>query len=79
MDREKLKLIIKNLESLVDCLKSEVYSDVDAYSKDPVYKEVATFIEDYDEVFYDEEEDDFESIRVNQKYKLTNDDDGDGL
>ena len=79
MDREKLKLIIKNLESLVECLKSEVYSDVDAYSKDPLYKEVATFIEDYDEVFYDEEEDDFESIRVNQKYKLTNDDDGDGL
>jgi len=79
MDREKLKLIIKNLESLVECLKSEVYSDVDAYTKDPLYKEVATFIEDYDEVFYDEEEDDFESIRVNQKYKLTNDDDGDGL
>ncbi len=79
MDREKLKLIIKNLESLVDCLKSEVYSDVDAYTKDPLYKEVATFLEDYDEVFYDEEEDDFESIRVNQKYKLTNDDDGDGL
>ena len=79
MDKEKLKLIIKNLESLVDCLKSEVYSDVDAYTKDPLYKEVATFLEDYDEVFYDEEEDDFESIRVNQKYKLTNDDDGDGL
>ncbi len=79
MDKEKLKLIIKNLESLVECLKSEVYSDVDAYSKDPLYKEVATFLEDYDEVFYDEEEDDFESIRVNQKYKLTNDDDGDGL
>ncbi len=78
MDKEKLKLIIKNLESLVECLKSEVYSDVDAYTKDPLYKEVATFLEDYDEVFY-EEEDDFESIRVNQKYKLTNDDDGDGL
>lgn len=79
MDREKLKLIIKNLESLVECLKSEVYSDVDVYSKDPLYKEVATFIEDYDEVFYDEEEDQFETIRLNQKYKLTNDDDGDGL
>jgi len=79
MDKEKLKLIIKNLESLVECLKSEVYSDVDAYSKDPLYKEVATFIEDYDEVFYDEEEDQFETIRVNQKYKITNDDDGDGL
>jgi len=79
MDKEKLKLIIKNLESLVECLKSEVYSDVDAYSKDPLYKEVATFLEDYDEVFYDEEEDEFETIRVNQKYKITNDDDGDGL
>ena len=80
MDKEKLKLIIKNLESLVDCLKSEVYYDVDAYSKDPVYKEIATFIEDYDEVFYDDESDELSDLmRVNQKYKLTNDDDGDGL
>ena len=83
MDKEKLKLIIKNLESLVDCLKSEVYSDVDAYGKDPLYKEIATFIEDYDEVFY-EEDDDYDDLnitptKVNQKYKLTNDDDGDGL
>ena len=77
MDKEKLKLIIKNLESLVECLKSEVYSDVDSYK--PQYKEVASYIDDYDEVFYDEEEDLFNNPRVNQKYKLTNDDDGDGL
>tara|TARA_B100000900_G_scaffold215853_1_gene182807 strand:+ start:2073 stop:2231 length:159 start_codon:yes stop_codon:yes gene_type:complete len=32
MDREKLKLIVKNLKSLVNALESEVYSDVDAYS-----------------------------------------------
>ena len=31
MDRDKLKLIVKNLKLLVDSLESEVYSDVDAY------------------------------------------------
>ena len=77
MDKEKLKLIIRNLESLVECLKSEVYSDVDSYK--PQYEEIAPYLDDYDEVFYDEEDDEFDSLKVNQKYKLTNDDDGDGL
>ena len=31
MDRERLKLIVRNLKQLVDALESEVYSDVDAY------------------------------------------------
>jgi len=31
MDKERLKLIVKNLKSLVDALESEVYSDTDAY------------------------------------------------
>tara|TARA_B100000287_G_scaffold430955_1_gene487249 strand:- start:3687 stop:3878 length:192 start_codon:yes stop_codon:yes gene_type:complete len=53
MDKEKLKLIVKNLESLVECLKSEVYSDVDAYK--PNYEDVAQHITDYDEVFYDDD------------------------
>jgi hypothetical protein len=53
MDKEKLKLIIKNLESLVECLKSEVYSDVSAYN----YEEIAQHISDYDEVFYDGDDD----------------------
>ena len=35
MDRQKLKLIVKNLELLVDSLKSEVYSDTDAYKPKP--------------------------------------------
>ena len=52
MDREKLKLIVKNLESLVECLKEEIGSDV----KDPLYEEVKNFLTDYDEVFYDEED-----------------------
>jgi hypothetical protein len=31
MERDKLKLIVRNLELLVDALKSEVYSDTEAY------------------------------------------------
>lgn len=54
MNQEKLKLIIKNLESLVECLKLEVYTDDDQYK--PQYEEVAPYIDDYDEVFFDEEE-----------------------
>ena len=55
MDKEKLKLIIRNLESLVECLKSEVYSDVDSYKAS--YEEVAPYIADYDEVFYEGDDD----------------------
>ena len=55
MDKEKLKLIVKNLESLVECLKSVVYSDLDAYR--PNYEEIAPHISDYDEVFYDGDDD----------------------
>jgi|TARA_A100001035_G_scaffold262168_1_gene241743 hypothetical protein len=51
MDREKLKLIVRNLKSLVNVLESEVYSDVDAY------KQPSNIITDYDEV-YDEGDDD---------------------
>ena len=78
MDKEKLKLIIKNLESLVECLKSEVYSDVDSYKLS--YDEVAPYITDYDEVFYDGD-DDYDDVtnRINNSYRLVNDDDGDGL
>ena len=53
MDKEKLKLIVRNLESLVECLKSEIYSDIDSYKAS--YEEVAPYITDYDEVFYDDE------------------------
>lgn len=31
-DRERLKLILKNLKSLVNALESEIYSDLDAYT-----------------------------------------------
>jgi len=52
MNREKLKLIVRNLESLVECLKEEIGSDI----KDPQYEEIKNFISDYDEVFYEEED-----------------------
>ena len=52
MNREKLKLIVRNLESLVECLKEEINSDL----KDPYYEDIKNFLSDYDEVFYDEED-----------------------
>jgi hypothetical protein len=52
MDKQKLKLIVKNLELLVDSLKSEIYSDTQSYLN---YDEIATHINDYDEVFYDDD------------------------
>ena len=57
MDKEKLKLIVRNLESLVECLKSEVYSDVDAYTtKQENFDDHADYyITDYDEIFNDDD------------------------
>ena len=80
MDKEKLKLIVRNLESLVECLKSEVYSDVDSYKLN--YEEISPYINDYDEVFYDGDDDDYDdgvTNHINKSYRLVNDDDGDGL
>jgi hypothetical protein len=49
MDKEKVKLIVRNLELLVDSLKTELYSDVSSYRYDDIVpREV-----DYDEVFED--------------------------
>ena len=50
MDRERLKLMIKNLKLLVESLESEVYSDVSAYK----YKGT-THITDYDEIWDDDD------------------------
>ncbi len=54
MDKDKLKLIVRNLELLVDSLKSEIYSDVESYKKPILEKPNIT---DYDEVFYDGDDD----------------------
>ena len=55
MDREKLKLIVMNLKSLVDALESEVYSNVDAYKAENFDDPAPNYIVDYDEVFEDDD------------------------
>ena len=54
MDREKLKLVVKNLKSLVNVLESEVYSDTSAYkiSKDDVDKSFGFNYDDGDDDGY---------------------------
>lgn len=50
MDKEKLKLIVHNLELLVDSLKSEIYSDTKSYLENKNQP-----LHDYDEIFYDDD------------------------
>ena len=50
MDRAKLKLMVIDLEKLVEDIKAEVYSDVDQYTSPP-----STIIHDYDEVLDDDD------------------------
>ena len=56
MDREKLKLIVRNLKSLVDVLESEVYSNVDAYKAENFDDPIPYPLADYDEVFEDDDD-----------------------
>ena len=51
MERDKLKLIVRNMELLVDALKAEIYSDVDAYKNSPAFKSIS----DYDELHDDDD------------------------
>ena len=53
MEKEKLKLIVRNLRLLVDALESEVYSDVESYTSR--LEETLPPLPDYDEVFEDDE------------------------
>lgn len=36
MDKERIKLIVRNLELLIDALKAEIYSDVQSYNFDDI-------------------------------------------
>ena len=54
MDRDRLKLIVRNLELLVDSLKSEVYSDTQSYMNYD-YESIKAALTDYDEVFEDDD------------------------
>ena len=52
MDKEKVKLIVRNLELLVDSLKTEIYSEISSYRYDDIKpREV-----DYDEIFEDDDD-----------------------
>ena len=52
MNKEKVKLIVRNLELLVDSLKTEIYSEVSSYRYDDIKpREV-----DYDEIFEDDDD-----------------------
>ena len=55
MDRDKLKLIVRNLKLLVDALESEVYSNVNAYKAENFDDPPENYILDYDEVFEDDD------------------------
>jgi|TARA_B000000565_G_scaffold211115_1_gene164434 hypothetical protein len=52
MERDALKVIVRNLKLLIDALESEVYSDVDSY-KQRLNQELPP-LADYDEVFEDD-------------------------
>ena len=54
MDKERRKLIVRNLKQLVDALESEVHSDLDAYKYD-TYTQLTPRVNDYDEVFDDDD------------------------
>ena len=54
MNKDKLKLIVQNLKSLVELLESEVYSDADAYLKIE-QGNINLPIDDYDEVWEDDD------------------------
>jgi hypothetical protein len=53
MEKDKIKLIVRNLRLLVDALESEVYSDVKSYTNN--LEETLPPLPDYDEVFEDDE------------------------
>jgi len=51
MEKDKLKLITRNLRLLVDALESEVYSDIKSYTEGLEYQAP---ISDYEEVYDDD-------------------------
>ena len=53
MEKDKLKVIVRNLKLLVDALESEVYSDVESYTSR--LEQTLPPLPDYDEVFEDDE------------------------
>ena len=55
MEKAKLKAIIHDLENVLESLKSEVYADAKSYLESTKYGETKRGIQDYDEVFEDDD------------------------
>jgi hypothetical protein len=53
MERERLKLIVKNLKLLVESLEAEVYSDPDKYVDTGKSKSIYTYSDDDDDGYAD--------------------------
>ena len=49
MDRERLKLIVRNMKSLVEALEAEGYSNVDAYRTDTFSAPPTDYDEQWDD------------------------------
>ena len=54
MDRERLKLIHKNLKSLLNALEAEIYSDPEAYTRQPDVSAAYARYDDDDDGYADE-------------------------
>ena len=54
MDRDKLKVMIKDLKNVVNALECEIYSDTEAYNSNLKYEDILS-IQDYDEIFEDDD------------------------
>ena len=54
-EKDRLKLIVRNLELLVDSLKAEVYSDPSSYIDKRENFDDPVHYSDYDEVFNDDD------------------------
>ena len=52
MEGDKLKLIVRNMELLLDALKAEVYSDVDSYKNSKAFSAPEP---NYDEMYDDDD------------------------
>ena len=55
MEKAKLKAIIHDLENVLESLKSKVYADATSYLDHSNYEEIKRGIQDYDEVFEDDD------------------------
>lgn len=51
MDKEKVKLIVRNMELLVNSLKDELKEPLDK-----TYQEICSYIDEYEPDYYEEED-----------------------